>query len=122
MEINKSVLCVFFWRQIKFFSLVMNMFASDVLYTEWVLCIGNGTEQKLIEIPQQCIYTKEEMMDHLFGDELPLYPHRLEEYKNFILKRVVLAPTNKDFHQLNEEILKTMTSMEIPILIFRWNI
>ena len=69
MEITESIHCVPFWRYIKDFPLVENMRASDVLYAEWVLRIGNRTEPKTpegkIEIPQQCIYRREEMVHHL---------------------------------------------------------
>ena len=110
MEITESILCVPFWRDIKFFfSLVENMRASDVLYAEWVLRIGNGTESTTpkgeIEIPQQCIYSREEMVHHLLGNVLPFYPKHMEEYKDLVLKRVILAPTNRETQQINEEIL-----------------
>ena len=48
------------------------------------------------------------MVHHLFGDVLPLYPHSIEEYKNWILKRVILAPTNRETHELNDEILSDL--------------
>ena len=48
------------------------------------------------------------MVDHLFGDVLPLYPQHMEEYKDLVLKRVIPAPTNRETHQLNEEILAAL--------------
>ena len=112
MEISESILCVPFWRDIQVYSLVENMRASDPLYAEWVLRIGNGTEptnaEGEIEIPRQCIYEREDMVNHLFGDVLSLFPDNIEEYKNLILKRVILAPTNRETHQLNDQILSDL--------------
>ena len=76
------------------------------------------------------------MVNHLFGNVLPLYPHRLEEYKDLILKRVMLAPqtesctnSTKKYWQLWKDQLLIITvwtrltnMMETPLLIFRWNI
>ena len=97
IEINESILCVPLWRHIKFF----------FFFFWWETCVPlmcfmlRGET----EIPLQCIYSREVIVDHLLGDVLPLYPHHMEEYKDLILKRVILAPTNKESHQLNEEIL-----------------
>ena len=134
-----AIVCMPLWRDTKVYSLVENMRASDVLYAEWVLHIGNGTEptnEGKIEIPQQCIYSKEEMVHHLFSDMLPLYSQHMEESKDLVLKRVILTPTNRETHQLNEEILaaldgrvpcttvwtRLITMKETPTSTFQWNI
>ena len=63
-------------------------------------------------------FKKEEMVDYLFGKVLPLYPHRLEEYKDLVQKRAIFAPTNTEEHRLNDETMATLdgnSHIEFPV-------
>ena len=48
------------------------------------------------------------MVDHFFGDILQSQPDHMEEYKDLVLKWVMMAPTNTETQWLNEEILAAL--------------
>ena len=51
------------------------------------------------------------MVHQLFGNVLPLYPDYMEEYKDLLLKRVALAPTNTAIHQIYDDILAVLEEL-----------
>ena len=76
--------------------------------SHWEQDRTNDTDSDIVT-PQQCFYSREEMVDHLFGDALCLYvasPHgRMHGFNH---ETVIMAPTNTETHWLNAEILAAL--------------
>ena len=82
------------------YSLVENMPASDVLYAEWVFVLERGPIQKPLKVKLKFL-----------SNEFTAW----RKYKDLVLKRILLAPTNRETHQLNEEIF---AALEVPAHVY----
>jgi PIF1-like helicase/Helitron helicase-like domain at N-terminus len=95
--VNASILKSPLWSHFRVLKLTQNMRAGpgEQEFAQWLLEVGNGNTGPSLAVPQECLPTRESIIDNVFQN-----PEQLMSGK-----RAILCPHNTSQHLLNDQVL-----------------
>uniref|UniRef100_A0A914N5G3 ATP-dependent DNA helicase n=1 Tax=Meloidogyne incognita TaxID=6306 RepID=A0A914N5G3_MELIC len=105
-SVAASILSSSLYGRFQKFRLVQNMrvIPSEIVFKDWLYSIGTGTIGDLVNIPQNMIVnSRKELYEFVFDQGFKVS-------SNELLKRLILAPTNRIVDDINSEIIDMIDS------------